>query len=808
MRILSIKRNVILKVCTAWLAVAACLQLAPGTARHAAAEPSGTIQIQTEQVFGSGVKLGRWLPVQVTLNNSGEDVSGDLAFQSAGMDGNKDSMFVQHVDLPRGSTKTVTMLLPGMDYSKGNNAILLYRDSLEDGKPIPLEGTSYLETTTIPADTVQVGVLAEDVDTMNFLALLSQNGKKTNIVHLKGSDVPNIALALDNFDVMVLNNFASDVLSQEQVSAIQGWVRRGGYLLLAGGAGYPKTAAPFVDISPVTYEHTESIRVLEALEKLGDKELSLTDSFTISKAAVKQDANVIAATQDQVPLFADIAVGRGEVMYAAYDLALNPMASWNGNPRLWEQILKEPFELTYQANQNQMKFGPGPYWDLSRALEFFQSLKPPRLSILAWVMLVYSVIIGPILYVVLKRMDRREWAWVMIPVLAVAVSAGIFQIGSSSRGSTMAQLFQTLELDGTGMGTEKALLSVFLPKGGSLELQLPGHTHVSPFRAVDGNSSRTTTGRNELVIEQRDGNSRVRIQDVPYSSVSKMQIDTDAPLETGRLEYTLRSLSINGAEGEIINQTKWDMSDVAVIMNQNVIRIGELKAGAKAAFTTAGAANISYAQDAANVVFPYQGGSASEDIYYQQRSMLSSYLNVKTNAAGAFEPMVIGWSKDGEKLSLTNGDQIPTDRFTLITQEMNMNFVTPDGKIVVPSSALVPQITDNHTTMNAIMFQNGPYMQIGSGDMTLTYSFPQISGAVYQKLSLQTEVNQDVKVEIWNRKSQAWESLPTQPELQWNEDKFAPFAGEEQIIRLKVSTVQPNVNFRIPAISLEGTVQS
>ena len=47
----------------------------------------------------------------------------------------------------------------------------------------------------------------------------------------------------------------------------------------------------------------------------------------------------------------------------------------------------------------------------------------------------YILLIGPISYLVLRRMDRRELAWVTAPVLVVLFTACSFGIGNSLKGS-------------------------------------------------------------------------------------------------------------------------------------------------------------------------------------------------------------------------------------------------------------------------------------------------------------------------------------------------------------------------------------
>lgn len=772
----------------------------------AEAADSARIEIETQIGFGaSNVKQGKWHVATMTLRNQGTDLAGDLVLQVANPNRSKDFNYVQHVELPQGSTKVVTMLLPGYAFSKSNNTISFYEKSQKNGKKIALDGMTYLEAFSLPKETLQVGVLARDIDTLNFLTLLNQTGSKLNVLHLKQEEIPKDSLGLDGLDVLAINDFAADTLTEQQVQAIQLWTQRGGTLLLAGGAGYPKSAAPFAKAAPVTYEGTTVVNELPVIEKIGGKELVLPQPFTLSQAKLASGAESILSVGN-VPVFARTAYGSGFVTYVAYDLSLNPLASWNGNQRLWEQILSGPIAAANTYNMNQMRYGNDPNRELDRALEYFPSLQPPKLPMLALVLLLYAIIVGPLLYMVLTRLDRREWAWYVIPIAAVVTSIGVFQFGATNRGSMMAQSLSTVTLNGTGSGIKQSAVSIFLPKGGDLELKFAGNTAISPLLLSETYPSMPLHEQNELVIRQEAGAANVRLQDVPYSSISKLTVEENQLIPLGKIDYRISDLTAKGAKGQVTNNTTKDLTDAAVLINQLYVKIGEIPAGASVNFDTASGVSVMNGPDIAQLAFPYPNNSGI-DAGLQQRSLLSSYLNRKAKFSGGITPMIVGWMKDQTSITLASGGSIPTEQLTLITQDMTIDYVTSEGKIVIPSTAIVPALVDNHLRMSSIQFQNGPFMQMGSGDVTLDYQLPTLAGAKYQSMEMTGDPNPDVKAELWNSETKAWEEVTLKLYQSWEGEKLQPYIVEGKSIRMKITTIQNNIMFRIPAISLEGAVQ-
>lgn len=169
--------------------------------------------------------------------------------------------------------------------------------------------------------------------------------------------------------------------------------------------------------------------------------------------------------------------------------------------------------------------------------------------------------------------------------------------------------------------------------------------------------------------------------------------------------------------------------------------------------------------------------------------------------------MIIGWVREQTSINLSSSGSIPTEQLSLIAQDMKINYVTPEGKIVIPSTVMVPELIDNHLKMSAIQFQNGPFMQMGSGDVTLSYQLPLISGASYQTMEMTGDPNPDVTLNLWNSQSMAWEPFTLKSFQSWEGDKLQPYLLEGKSIRMKVTTIQNNTMFRIPAVSLEGSVK-
>lgn len=781
------------------LALCIAFQTLGGTV--GAAPATSGVELQIQAGIDGKTKEGRWFPVKFTLTSPSEDINGDLVVQMVSPTGGKDIAYVKRVELPKQSTKTVWMALPGMALNSRNNVVKLYQGPVDGGTLVPIaKGKDYIETAAMRS--TQVGVLARDPDTLNFLSLLNTQGYDVSVSRLNVADFPAETMMLDGLDVIALNDIASDQLGPEQVQAINGWVARGGSLILAGGAGYSRTAKAFESLSPVTYQGTSSLSELNSLENLAAKELTLTGPFTVSSAAVKS-GNVLAQ-EGQIPLLVNKEVEKGRVWYIGYDLSLQPLASWTGNPMLWEQVLQPRLVTTASKSGFQANI-MNRYWDLQYILDFFPSMNTPSFFLLLTLFLVYVLIAAPLLYLLLKRWDKREWAWVVIPVLSIVSSIGIFGVGASDKSSVMTHTLNTLELSGNGQGTRSAATAVFVPSGGTYELQLPKSAQVLSFSDNRGsmNPNGQLAGTTDQYLYMEPEAARLVWTDVPYWSVRKALVEHAESEPLGKFDVAA-SIDNNGIKGEVTNQTKSDLTNVSLIYNRQLFAVGDLKAGEKKAISGSINTMPQGYVDFGQMMFPFSP-AGGPDAFNRERQMVNSYINRLWNTGAGVETMVIGWSKDHESLYQVNGRKTQSDQLNMWVQEVKLQVVQGD-KIFIPYGYLNPSIVQNN--LQQMYSEPDGNMYVGNGDFTFEYKLPVIQGARYDTLRIQSVggLPPYLSLQIWNETKKDWDPLDLRAAFVLQDGRQNEMLIGGRTIRLK-ATVTQDLGFRYPQVALEGTVK-
>lgn len=61
----------------------------------------------------------------------------------------------------------------------------------------------------------------------------------------------------------------------------------------------------------------------------------------------------------------------------------------------------------------------GYYWNVQSILNYDIASKLPPVTIYLVILLIYILCIGPVVYMILKKRDKRECMWLWIPCLAV-----------------------------------------------------------------------------------------------------------------------------------------------------------------------------------------------------------------------------------------------------------------------------------------------------------------------------------------------------------------------------------------------------
>ncbi|AZK48305.1 hypothetical protein [Paenibacillus lentus] len=773
-----------------WLVIA-IFALLPGLASPKpvyAEEPS--ISIKTEIGFDGHYKMGEWTPLKITLT-SDTDISGDISVQMEYPYNSSQASYVQRVDLPAGTPKEITFGILGHSFHKDNNSIRFYEDSVETGKFIPFTTkTPYLSSNA--SSGTLIGVLASDPDSMNFLSMLNSKGKDVKIIPLKPEQLPEDAVLLEGLDTLVINNYTTGNLGTTRIEAIKAWVNQGGTLVLAGGAGYAKTIQGLEDLSPVDYNGLADVVSLKELEKATGKSLPLSAAFPISAVTLKDGARTII--HGEQPFFASWDVSKGAVIYAAYDVSMEPLQSWSGHAELWNKVLQQHASIA-PASQANMGWTGNMAQRIDHLLDYFPSLSLPPYSLLLWLLLGYAVVVAPGLYFVLKKLDRREWAWLLIPVIAVIASGGIYLAGTTGKSTLRTNTLSIVELDGKGYADRSTSTALFIPRSGNYQVSFPAGTHVTVQREDGLISGGQSIASNRQLIRKGDSGTEVGLNGMTYRSLAKFSVEQLEDRQFGQVELDISFDDQGMPQGKVTNATSMDLTNTSIVLNDKLYLLGDLAKGETATIQS-NPIPVRH-NDYGDRIFPYNSNRGENMKLERARGLVNSYFNQnKKTSHYAF----IGWSKDQLLEYGVNGKNVADDSLNMLVQRIDPE-LQKDGQWSIPYGYIQPTIAK--TTSSDWGYESSGSVHMSAGEMELEYILP--SEVEYSELKMrQNNRGYNLTLAVWNASKGELEPL------QWNQglaelaQPIHQYLVGGTTLRVVITT-QDWSGFDLPEIAVKGS---
>lgn len=406
-----------------WSLVLFLLVFAPVTAGFAPRQQDlSHVDLVLEVGYEGYFRQGQWIPVKVLATNNGPAVEGDLRVRTGGIGGLAETTYRTPINLAQDVRKQVFLYISFESFSPRIQVEVVDRAG-------QVFGVAEARLHMLNPNDVMMAVVTESATGAVDLTGAAPGTGNAFQVRWQVEDIPPLADALAGLDVLLFHEVDTGALRPEQVDAIKGWVLRGGHLIVATGDFWQRTTAGLDDLLPADPEGTMPAETLAPLAAyLRIEPDVLEGGTTLTRLVLRPGARTLVGV-DEGPVLVRGGYGSGTVDLLAVDPQAEPLRSWTGSDRLWHTLLST-------TGQRPSWLGTNKSWSMAReATLTTASTALPSFSQLCGFLLLYIVLIGPVNYLVLKRLNRREWAWVTIPLLIVLFSGLAYTIGFSLRGS-------------------------------------------------------------------------------------------------------------------------------------------------------------------------------------------------------------------------------------------------------------------------------------------------------------------------------------------------------------------------------------
>ncbi len=492
---------------------AALILLILGVVTVAAQESEPRPTLEAAGGFDGYYKRGYWLPVAITAANDGPAVEGSVRVITGADTLDNRVIYDALVSLPTQSNKRITLpVFPAQAFSTELPVELL----TANGQIVSQAVTNRL--LALDAADLLYGVVTSEPDEFTFLENVTGQRRDAAVAFLSLADLPETAVTWQALDILILDDADASQLSPAQINALQTWLENGGQLVVTGGPNWQKTAVPLAELLPVTISGTANANDLPTLrENIG---VSFRDAgpYLVVESSLRQGELIFH--EDGLPLLAKRPVGRGAVYFLSLDPKLAPLKDWDGSPIFWAAVAGQVPELPIWSGGIQNSSAA------ETAVSSLPSLSLPSMGALILFLVVYILLIGPVNYLLLKRFNRRELAWVTIPVLVLLFSGLTYFIGFQIKGNSpiINQMSVVTGQAGVENGRVQSVLGLYSPRRAAYNLNLPASSAARPlsdrFSGTGSNFEAITRGNALTVREIR----------TDISEIATFLVDSTQPL--------------------------------------------------------------------------------------------------------------------------------------------------------------------------------------------------------------------------------------------------------------------------------------
>jgi hypothetical protein len=565
-------------------------------------------------------KLGKWTPIRVTLQSDAPTM-GSLKIATTDGEGVACNYVVDELTIEAGTT-TVNRVV-----RLGRNRQVTVR--LVDAGGETTEFVQALDQSPITAWQQWVLTVGSDIAIEKALRLRQRPATEAIIgTHVEDcANLPTTWLGYDGVDVIFLTTGDAglrDRISNDQYSAMTGWVAKGGRMVICTAThaeAWMGQGGPLELFAPGPLNEIVRQRQTSGLETFADTSQRLD---TLMQDAAGRIAGLPTAVFENREGFVDVEEGFGSersswlirrpfglgiVTILTADIDVHPISDWIPRPRLIARLIDSALPGQHdemEETQSGQMTHVG-YRDLTgqlrRAMEQFAGVKLFPFSLIAGMAAVYILLIGPLDFLLLRRFRRMELTWVTFPIIVAGTCLVAGLLANHWKGSEIrVNEIQMVDIDGSSGEYRGSMWThVYTPRTQELAVSLlpqpeeliPGAVEEGtalawqglPGSGFGGMSGESQHGAflqpYEVDLDQINGQISVGLRNLSMPKWSSRSLagicygTCSQPLDIGALRVNRDGL----LEGQVRNPLTSSIRDAAICFGRWYYAIGELKSG-------------------------------------------------------------------------------------------------------------------------------------------------------------------------------------------------------------------------------------
>lgn len=390
-----------------------------------------------------------------------------------------------------------------------------------------------------------------------------------------------------------------------------------------------------------------------------------------------------------------------------------------------QDMLIETFDKIYEENY-QGGYSSATY-EISNILGSIPVENTVSTLTLAIVLGVYAILVGIVIYLILKKMKKRDLTWVLIPATAIVFTVIIYLLGSKMKiKDVIVNSANIISVDEEGRGQINSYIGIASKNKGNIKIEKEEDLKMQYMSDDYYYYGDTDYDAKTLRVKTTytNDNSYFTVANNNVANVNKFEV-SGKEIVMPKLENTLKIKNGN-LEGTIKNNLDADIKKLVIVSGKTVWDLGEVAKGEE----------ISITDLVSKGSFGIQGYASSlNDEYYQSRwddeidpkdpkfknvrryaSLLTllgdtGYVGTTTKII-AITDLPVDYSLNLESKSISNYN------LTAVIQEANIDFKDESGNLSFPEGYFDYTVSELDNRVNYDYYNGYIY---GEGEVVLDY---------------------------------------------------------------------------------------
>ena len=278
-----------------------------------------SLEVNVQYGIQNKIQVGKPIPINIQLTNkSNSTIEGDFVIFS-NPTYNMHGSYVLPISIASGETKELDFVIKGLyEHNLNDNLFRFYDGGVKKGKEIKLTGNSRGVPNPLPPERIIAGILSDNTSNLKYFKLMSFHGESMEWLSLDEAEIPTDYNGLKILDLIIVNTFDLQRLSDEQRKALQEWVFDGGTLFYD----------TYMNISN-SLQGIEDLLLLKPSNVIDlHSPKQLPNSLTVFNGKVVGDNVKVMTIENDIPFMLSKPYGNGTVMQFTTSFSNDKVTEW------------------------------------------------------------------------------------------------------------------------------------------------------------------------------------------------------------------------------------------------------------------------------------------------------------------------------------------------------------------------------------------------------------------------------------------------------------------------------------------------